>query len=699
VKNHKDEKDMSAKVEEAIEFWNAAKEDTGVMNWLERCILGLPVQSALNQTADDGDPFDAVAASKQTMPQEPARPSQSEARKQTTLSVEATGRKSNSQNDDTSRPEVSRTVTVSPPELAEQGRQLCNAIAEMFGENPRLYAQGVPGDTVEVQLKLRRVVDAIKDRPELVVLLMRTVIPATLRRLAGESNLSPELAVDIVTLTIGDLRPKRQPEQQDLEMLLFFAAARALLEKQKQSGITAAERGGYYATRNAVAQYISSGRPSHRVLIRAVFYFEEVLFEYYQQMLVDPTFRLSKRCRRSLEVAGNNCGNHLDDLRLPGSDNSTINRLWANISGITVAVAVEENRGELATSETATIRQCLTQCFGELNSNSLDSGTLVAVDVMMYGPGAWRSEFANNEMLGLMLSAGLIRLARPSRHEDAVSPIFNAGVELLRLGEQASDPRRMAWQRVLVNATGLWWSLKLNPDWHTALTKFHGLDCLVNLWGSISDVKADLQTQTGQFYQDCLALYHWTKTAERVAPEQLADQERIRRSFVILGALFDGTAQRRPVMSDGFAPLDRICQHAIRCFAVQQQTPVQLPELAATGTPGDARDTSLRNTATYFGLLFNSLPNRNLNFDDVATKVQRFVPEEGKTEQRILGLMQEIWGGGPETQSLSSQTSVLAQAGIVNENDFVSLQQSSRDDDAARNYAFVENCEYSWLLI
>ncbi|TWW08281.1 hypothetical protein E3A20_25900 [Planctomyces bekefii] len=330
--------------------------------------------------------------------------------------------------------------------LAEQGRQLCSAIAGMFGENPRLYSRGIPGDTVEVQLKLRRVVEQIKERPEAIVLLMRAVIPATLRRLTKENKLTPETAVDIITLTIGDLRPKRQPEQQDSEMLLFFAAARSLLERQK-AGITPSERGGYYATRNAVAQYMSSGRPSQRVLIVAVLYFEEILFEYYLQMLEDPEFRLSKRCRRSLEVAGNNCGNHLDDLRVPGSDENRLNSLWAKISGITVAVAVEENRQELNAGEVATIQLCLETCFGRFNPNSLESGTLVAVDVMMYGPGAWRSEFVSEQMLGLMLSAGLIRLARPSRHEDAVSPIFNAGVELLRLGEQFNDPRRLVWQR------------------------------------------------------------------------------------------------------------------------------------------------------------------------------------------------------------------------------------------------------------
>lgn len=579
----------------------------------------------------------------------------------------------------------------------DQGRLLGNAIAEMFGENPLLYEGGVPGDTVEVQLKLRRVVDQIKERPELIVLLMRTLIPITLQRLTREGDLSPELAVDIITLTIGDLRPKRQPDLQDSEMLRFFAAARALLERQKAVGFTASDRGGYYATRNAIAQYMSSGRPSNRVLKVAVFYFEEVLFEYYRQMSDDSEFRLVKRDRRSLEVAGNNCGNHLDDLRVSGSDEKTINSMWALISGITVAVAVAENREDVSELEFGIISACLKTSFNLPDANTLDRGTLVAVDVMMYGPGAWRSEFDHQQMLGLMLSAGLIRLARPSRHEDAVSPIFNAGVELLRVGEERRDTRRLVWQRILVNATGLWWSLKLHSDWNSALTKFHGIDCLVNLWGAISDAKVELQDQNSDFYRYCLKLYHWTKVATTKAPEKLADLERIRRSFVILGSVFDGTAASRAGMADGLPPLEGLCEHAIRQFSEPVETSTGLTTKG--NNAADARDHAMRTTAGYFSLIFGSLGKPRLDFKTVAGKVQRFVPKENRTEELILERMREIWGDLRGATELSAETSVLAKTGIVGRDEFDLMQRESRRDDLVDDYAFVMECEFSWLLI
>lgn len=682
-----------AKLNAAVEFWEKALGDQKVMRMLERCIVGPPARMASTYSQGGESVFDTVAVSKPVV-QESALPSKAAvATELPTVNAEALGRRLKSGSDSTETSLAYRTATVLPPDLLEQGRQLSSAIAEMFGENPRLYSQGVPGDTTEVQLKLRRVVEQMKTRPELVVLLMRTVIPATLRRLTEESNLSPEVAVDIITLTIGDLRPKRQPAQQDLEMLQFFAAARALLIEQRNAGLSASERGGYYATRNAIAQYISTGRPSPTVLRVAVCYFEEVLFEYYQQMLKESTFRLTKRCRRSLEVAGNNCGNHLDDLRGGGADDTKINTLWAIILGITVAVAVEENRGEISDGELKTIRQCLAVCF-IATTDGLDAGTMVAVDVMMYGPGAWRSEFGHDQMLRLMLSAGLIRLARPSRDEDAVSPLFNAGVELLRLGEQAGDSRRLAWQRLLVNAVGLWWSLKLNTDWNTALTKFHGLDCLVNLWGAICDVKAELQKEDGSFYRDCLALYHWTRVANQKTPERLADGERIRRSFEILKPVFDGEAQRSYSMTEALLVLENLCRHAIKSFAPE----TEIQSLVPFGSSRESREGSLQTTASYFGVLLASLragrPDGDLHFYELVAKVRRFVPEEGKTEQRILGLMKEIWG------NLSlAENSVLVQTRIMDATSIRKLQEDTHAEQAANNYAFVENCEYSWLLI
>ncbi|TWW09542.1 hypothetical protein E3A20_13270, partial [Planctomyces bekefii] len=117
------------------------------------------------------------------------------------------------------------------------------------------------------------------------------------------------------------------------------------------------------------------------------------------------------------------------------------------------------------------------------------------------------------------------------------------------------------------------------------------------------------------------------------------------------------------------------------------------------GSAAEARETSLRATATYLGLLFASLKSDVVKFDEIITKVQRFVPEEGHTEERILERMKEIWGALGASRELSAKYSVLAQTGIVNATDFDKLHQDSRDDDAVENYAFVENCEYSWLLI
>ena len=579
--------------------------------------------------------------------------------------------------------------------LSGEGLELAGAIAAMFQENPRSYQNGIPGDVLEVTLRLRRVLDQVERDWSIVKLLMRTVMPVTLRRLSSESVLSPEQAVDLITAVLDGLRPQILTQDQDSELLTFFAATRALLEQQKPS-LTNEGRGGYYATRNAIGQYISSGRPSNSVLKNAVFYFEEILYEYYLLIHNDYNFKLRERDRRSLEVAGNNGGNHLDDLR-HNADSAEIDRFWPQISGITVAVAVEEKRGMVSDAEIQQIRNCLSICFGEQEQEfaQLDKGFHIAVDVMMYGPGAWRSLFTSSQTIGMELSGALIRLVRSDRRADAPSTMFNLGVELIRFGEK-SDGQRRPWERMLINTLGLWWSLYLGSDWGSSLTAFHGYPCLVNLWGAIADVKSELIETGSQFEVLVKQLYHWTKACEAIAPRELRNIERIHRSFNIIGSDFPAPSEPsnmsmesgRTVLRD----LRKLIQRKIPAKSSGEQNDT-LPAVTSTKTE---MLTAVEVTAGDFHRVLSSVPDWRMIWSDMSEAVLRFVPEAGQTEQRIRERMVEIWGDNPDLELIADK-SILVRSRIMTRDEYEGVRQQSRDSSRVADYLFVEDCTYSWL--
>jgi len=589
--------------------------------------------------------------------------------------------------------DATQPVVVNRRILGDEGRALAEAIAGLFQENPRSYENGIPGDVLEVTLRLRRVLEQLEGRWEIVSLLMRSIMPVTMRRLREETGLTPEQSVDLITAVLDGLRPRKLTETQDDEMLRFFAATRALLESQKSS-LTDQDRGGYYATRNAIAQYISSGRPSPRVLRSAVFYFEEILYEYYLLMHRDPQFRLQERDRRSLEVAGNNGGNHLDDLRVRNADSAEIDRFWPKISGITVAVAVEENRGKVTRTEAEQIAGCFNKCFGEntLSSVGADAGFYVAVDVMMYGPGAWRSEFTSAQTVGMELSAALVRLVRLDRRTDAASPMFNAGVELLRMG-QNSDGQRRPWERMLINTMGLWWSLSLNSEWLAALTESHGYSCLVNLWGAIADVKADI-SEDRQFAMCVQKLIQWTKACETIAPRELRDIERIRRSFSNIGNLLPAGAESTSLSKvDGLRILEELRECVLRRISPQSMGD-KLPELASG--QNEALLKAVEITALDFHTVLQSVPESRAIWSGMSKQVQKFVPEAGRTEQRIRERMQEIWGPDPRNE-LAAEDSILVRSKIMTSEEYQEVRELSRDPSRLPDFLFVEDCSYTWL--
>ena len=85
----------------------------------------------------------------------------------------------------------------------------------------------------------------------------------------------------------------------------------------------------------------------------------------------------------------------------------------------------------------------------------------------------------------------------PEDYDDIPSAFFNSGVSLLRWHmklENQQQRDRNSWLRAFINTLGLWTALHLASDLREAMSHLHGLSCVTNLFGAITDVVQDRDT-------------------------------------------------------------------------------------------------------------------------------------------------------------------------------------------------------------
>lgn len=104
--------------------------------------------------------------------------------------------------------------------------------------------------------------------------------------------------------------------------------------------------------------------------------------------------------------------------------------------------------------------------------------------------GAWKKNRYSLPPL-LYCAAALLRicLVDQNKFDEPVSSFFNATVALNRLAEKSPQRQQKAIAlRALVGGIGLWWALRANDDIEQALGPFNGFNCLVNMFGALSDI-------------------------------------------------------------------------------------------------------------------------------------------------------------------------------------------------------------------
>ena len=396
-------------------------------------------------------------------------------------------------------------------------RAVVGAMADQYGEREAIYDRGIPGDLREVVSRVLRIRDAILKAPELVEGFFRGLLHRTIERLYADGE-NPERIVDLITLSLSDIRPGKLGEKEFLSLLEFFAELRGLLETQRKSlNVADVEAlGNYYATRNAVGQFISTGPAGKAVLQRAVLYFEEILAEILCALCAGRDLQGNDdMLLRCLEVAANNCGNHLDDI-VSGNKHY---EYWNRLSRVFVSAAVQREENVADEVKVQSIGDSVKNCLGI----NLNAKSFCIVDHMNYGINAWRVRFddregAENEqgwmyllsaeIVGFLYRAGMI-----SRQRDGVSTAHNMGNEMLRVSNE--DPKRSIGGLV---AGLLGVSLALEQegdDKDIALANNYGVPCLRNVFIGLTSL-----SKSGRLSSDLnkapglVRLVAWAKSLE-----------------------------------------------------------------------------------------------------------------------------------------------------------------------------------------
>lgn len=90
-------------------------------------------------------------------------------------------------------------------------------------------------------------------------------------------------------------------------------------------------------------------------------------------------------------------------------------------------------------------------------------------------------------VLAAMAAAQRAALMDQSDSDEAVSGLFNLGVDMLSHARSSGNREGVTPLRILSNGLGLWWALLRGKDINQALTEFHGGDCAVNFFGALTD--------------------------------------------------------------------------------------------------------------------------------------------------------------------------------------------------------------------
>lgn len=351
---------------------------------------------------------------------------------------------------------------------------------------------GLAGNRQAVSLQiLSRVEELGGDLDNLMDFFVAVVAP-TFARLEAEGAATPENFVDLVVKSFSSVSPGTHDILGDPAWLsAFVPGLRGYLDNQSVDQ----REHGYYQTRSSLAMWLGRNENARTCRFVALFYYHELLS-------LGP-----ETCgKRVFHIAANNLAGGIaefwrDSTQKPAPHHQ---EMFSLLQALATAAALEdeEDNGleyagfwkELGFSLPDSVAYRGVTILKEM-ANVASSWAVVGADVLkgpdVVGrvPGEAESEQHGEDWMVVMdVMAALARMAfnKDADWDEIAAAFFNAGVAFVRL-----DRKGAVIPRIALNGAGLGWALTRGENMGQALSEFHGLDCVVNLFGAITELPAN----------------------------------------------------------------------------------------------------------------------------------------------------------------------------------------------------------------
>lgn len=343
----------------------------------------------------------------------------------------------------------------------------------------RAEVEGLRGPASMLVLQVREEIRKRVDQPESLRAFLSVTLARTLFRLEQEGDGTPETRVDMVLLGLAtSMSPPWTPG-----LLRFTAGMRGYLELQPSE----ARGPGWYQTIAGLGDWIGRSR-NPTALRHSAFFYHQVLSAGLQ---ASPG---------RIHAVANNLAGRMDDL--PGGKDPRCLRVCNRLHALSVTAALSEF--EAAPQDDAVAERLWASLAGKTPAHPLKAAQVLLT--MAHVPYSWRHldaevvgadiDHSDDWMVVIEAAAGALgcRLYGPEDHHRIAATLFNAGVSAHRY-----NPKESVLLRAVLNCLGLLWAMrKSGADPVRGLVEYNGLDCGVNLFGALADLRTARTMRTTQ---------------------------------------------------------------------------------------------------------------------------------------------------------------------------------------------------------
>ncbi len=344
-------------------------------------------------------------------------------------------------------------------------------------------ARVLRGRPAELRLQLVYAIQQLRGNVPRLYEFLRTVVAQTLETMQRMDNVRMVEAVDTAVIVLH-----RLPPQFAESLIELIPKLRELIEQERKP------TSDWLTTCGALGDLLDV--PPRRGRLLSIVYYDEVLCAMHR-VWQDPE-RIGEGPPpadeiRVVQVQANNLAGRIADLARDSAGeeqtSDTARRVVGRLLEIAVAMGILHEMQAPARPVAPALVEELPLFARAVDSVRDLLPTAVVFDEALNVVVALPLPADSLELAYLEAVSGVVR-ADLQRRDRVASAFFNCGVTLLRAASKTGRTLPVLLVRMLVNALGLFWALRLQrDDVLGALRDADGLDCAVNLHGAATELR------------------------------------------------------------------------------------------------------------------------------------------------------------------------------------------------------------------